>query len=84
MEPAMAKEHVGNPERLLGVKLQTIPGPAKRKRVVLAYVCYDTCAPRGVVAVKVAASESPSWTVVNGALAPRCPSIMRNISSQMT
>jgi hypothetical protein len=38
--------------------------------VTLAFVCFDTCAPRGTVAVRVAASTSPSWTVTNGAPLP--------------
>jgi hypothetical protein len=64
----MAKPEGGNPEKLLGVKLTHVPAPGK-KAVTLAYVCYDA-GPRGVVAVKVAASHSPSWTVRHGAPLP--------------
>jgi hypothetical protein len=64
----MAKEHLGNPERVLGVKLKTYPAPS-RKRVTLAYVCFDA-GPRGTVAVRVAASDSPSWTLLHGAPVP--------------
>jgi hypothetical protein len=66
----MAKDHVGNPERVLGVRLQHIPGPSKKQSVALSYVLYDTCAPRGHVAVRVAASDSPSWTVQHGVPLP--------------
>jgi hypothetical protein len=57
-----------NPERVLGVKLKTYPAPS-RKRVTLAYVCFDA-GPRGTVAVRVAASDSPSWTLLHGAPVP--------------
>jgi hypothetical protein len=65
----MSKPEGGNPERMLGVKLTHVPAPGK-KAVTLAYVCFDTCAPRGVVAVNVGASHSPSWTVRHGAPLP--------------
>ena len=75
----MAKEHLGNPERVLGVKLKTYPAPS-RKRGTLAYVCFDA-GPRGTVAVRVAASDSPSW-----APAPRRAGALRSceVFFQMT
>jgi hypothetical protein len=69
-ERAQTSRDPNSPERLLGVKIAHVPGPSKKQRVVLSFVCFDTLAPRGTVAVRVAASLSPSWTVRHGAPLP--------------